>query len=411
MSYFFTSEAVSEGHPDKICDQISDHILDAVLLQDPYARVAIEALVKNGLVILAGEMDTHAWVDTEKITRETIANIGYNHHSLGFDSQTCALLSAIGRQSPDIAQSVGSSNSVHLGAGDQGMMFGYACVETDQLMPAPIVYAQAIVKRLSDARKKKHVNWLRPDSKAQVTFEYRDGKPYRIDNIVVSTQHQDNIEQKEIASFVIDGIIKPSVPESFLSQTTYRINPSGRFVIGGPVGDCGLTGRKIIVDTYGGMARHGGGAFSGKDPSKVDRSGAYMARYVAKNLVASGLCGRCEVAISFAIGVDQPTSINIETFSSSLFKHDTLEKIVRQCFDFSPHGILNALDLCHQKYAPTATYGHFGRLDKGSFSWEMVDRVEQIQEMAKAYEPAVYGKQADIIHHSQQKMETDYNFA
>ena len=370
--FLFTSESVSEGHPDKIADQISDAILDAILAQDKHARVACESFVKTGMVLVGGEITTTAWVDVEQLTREVIKDVGYNHSDMGFDWKSCAVLSAIGKQSPDIAQGVEKADANEQGAGDQGLMFGYACDETDVLMPAPITYAHRLVKKQSEVRKSKKLTWLRPDAKSQVTFQYENHKPVAVTTIVLSTQHTPDVDDKTIREGVIEEIIKPVMPTQWIRKDTkFLINPTGRFVIGGPLGDTGLTGRKIIVDTYGGMARHGGGAFSGKDPSKVDRSAAYMARYVAKNIVASGLAKRCEIQISYAIGVAKPTSINVETFGTGTMDDEKLVKLILSCFDLRPHAIIETLNLLRPIYRPTATYGHFGRTE---FTWEKTDK-------------------------------------
>ncbi|KFZ37405.1 S-adenosylmethionine synthetase [Shewanella mangrovi] len=372
--HLFTSESVSEGHPDKIADQISDAVLDAILAQDPKARVACETYVKTGMVMVGGEITTSAWVDIEELTRKTVREIGYTSSEMGFDANSCAVLSAIGKQSPDINQGVDRQDPKEQGAGDQGLMFGYANNETDVLMPAPITYAHALVKRQSEVRKAGILPWLRPDAKSQVTFAYDEGKIVGIDAIVLSTQHGEDVSMKELQEGVMETIIKPTLPAEWLNKDTkYFINPTGRFVIGGPMGDCGLTGRKIIVDTYGGMARHGGGAFSGKDPSKVDRSAAYAARYVAKNLVAAGLADRCEIQVSYAIGVAEPTSISVETFGTGKLPEDKLVQLVRQHFDLRPYGLTEMLDLARPIYQSTAAYGHFGREE---FPWEQTDKVE-----------------------------------
>jgi S-adenosylmethionine synthetase len=382
----FTSESVSEGHPDKIADQISDAILDAILLQDPNARVACETLVKTGMVLVAGEITTMAWVDIEQIARETVKEIGYNSSSMGFDWESCAVMSAIGKQSPDIAQGVDKLNRAEQGAGDQGLMFGYASNETDVLMPAPITYAHRLMRRQAELRKNGVLNWLRPDAKSQVTLRYKEGRPIAAETIVFSTQHAPYIAYNELKEALIEEVIKPLFPAEWLTRTHYLINPTGRFVIGGPLGDTGLTGRKIIVDTYGGMARHGGGCFSGKDPSKVDRSAAYAARYVAKNIVAAGLAERCELQISYAIGVAQPTSITINTFGSGKLSDENIVKLIRQHFDLSPFGIIEMLNLLRPIYKPTAVYGHFGRED-GDFPWEKTDKKELL---SSALRKAVY---------------------
>jgi S-adenosylmethionine synthetase len=345
-SHLFTSESVSEGHPDKIADQISDAVLDAILAQDPKARVACETFVKTGMVLVGGEVTTSAWVDIEEITRKTVREIGYVHSDMGFDADSCAVLNAIGKQSPDINQGVDRTSPEEQGAGDQGLMFGYASNETDVLMPAPITYSHRLVKRQSEVRKNGTLSWLRPDAKSQVTFIYENNQPVAIDAVVLSTQHDESISTADLREAVMEEIIKPVLPEKWLSKKTkFFINPTGRFVIGGPMGDCGLTGRKIIVDTYGGMARHGGGAFSGKDPSKVDRSAAYAGRYVAKNIVAAGLADKCEIQLSYAIGVAEPTSISIETFGTGKVSEDLLVKLVRDNFELRPFGLLKMLDL------------------------------------------------------------------
>ncbi|MCL1077384.1 methionine adenosyltransferase [Parashewanella spongiae] len=375
--HLFTSESVSEGHPDKIADQISDAVLDAILTQDPKARVACETYVKTGMVMVGGEITTSAWVDIEEITRKTVRDIGYTHSDMGFDADSCAILNVIGKQSPDINQGVDRADPKDQGAGDQGLMFGYASDETDVLMPAPVTYAHALVKRQSEVRKDNTLPWLRPDAKSQVTFAYNEGKIVGIDAVVLSTQHCDSVNQTDLIEGVMETIIKPVLPSKWLSnETKYFINPTGRFVIGGPVGDCGLTGRKIIVDTYGGMARHGGGAFSGKDPSKVDRSAAYAARYVAKNIVAAGLAARCEIQVSYAIGVAEPTSISVETFGTGKVSEEVLIKLVRQHFDLRPYGLTEMLDLARPIYQDTAAYGHFGR---NQFPWEATDKAEVLK--------------------------------
>jgi S-adenosylmethionine synthetase len=369
-NFIFTSESVSEGHPDKVADQISDAVLDAIIAQDPRARVACETLVKTGMVVLAGEITTNAWVDTEALVRKVVCDIGYDHGDIGFDGQSCAVLNAIGKQSADIAMGVDEANDHEQGAGDQGLMFGYASNETDVFMPAPITYSHLLVKRQSEVRKNKTLPWLRPDAKSQITFRYENNKPVAIEAVVLSTQHSPDISAKALHAAVMDEIILPVLPKEWLHKDTkYFINPTGQFIIGGPVGDCGLTGRKIIVDTYGGMARHGGGAFSGKDPSKVDRSAAYMGRYVAKNIVAAGLAERCEIQVSYAIGVAEPTSISVETFGTSKLSEDRLVQIVRDHFDLRPKGLIATLDLLKPIYQVTAAYGHFGRTED-TFSWE-----------------------------------------
>ena len=378
----FTSESVSEGHPDKVADQISDAVLDEILRQDPHARVACETLIKTGAAIVAGEITTSAWVDLEDIVRKTITNIGYNSSEVGFDGQTCAVMSLIGKQSSDIAMGVDRTTPEEQGAGDQGLMFGYASNETDVLMPAPITYAHRLVKRQAQERKSGALPWLRPDAKSQVTFIYEDGKPVAIDAVVLSTQHNPDISQKDLHEAVMELIIKPTLPAKWLSkETQFHINPTGQFIIGGPVGDAGLTGRKIIVDTYGGMARHGGGAFSGKDPSKVDRSAAYAGRYVAKNIVAAGLADRCEIQISYAIGVAEPTSISIDTFGTGKIANDKIETLVRAHFDLRPVGLVNMLDLIRPIYQATAAYGHFGR-EEPEFTWERTDMADTLRDAA-----------------------------
>jgi S-adenosylmethionine synthetase len=381
-NFSFTSESVSEGHPDKVADQISDSVLDALLAQDPRSRVACETLVKTGMVVLAGEVTTNAWVDLEALVRKVVCEIGYDHGDIGFDGQSCAVLNAIGKQSADIAMGVDEGENHEQGAGDQGLMFGYASNETDVLMPAPITYSHLLVKRQAEVRKNKTLPWLRPDAKSQITFRYEDNKPVAIDAVVLSTQHSPEISNKALHEAVMDEIILPVLPKEWLHKDTkYFINPTGQFIIGGPVGDCGLTGRKIIVDTYGGMARHGGGAFSGKDPSKVDRSAAYMARYVAKNIVAAGLAERCEIQVSYAIGVAEPTSITVETFGTSKLSEDRLVQIVRDNFDLRPKGLIAMLDLLKPIYQTTAAYGHFGRTED-SFSWEKTDKVDALKDAA-----------------------------
>ena len=375
--HLFTSESVSEGHPDKIADQISDAVLDAILEQDPNARVACETYVKTGMVMVGGEVTTSAWVDIEELTRKTVRDIGYTSSDMGFDANSCAVLSAIGKQSPDINQGVDRADPKEQGAGDQGLMFGYASNETDVLMPAPITYAHALVKRQSEVRKGGLLPWLRPDAKSQITFAYEDNKIVGIDAVVLSTQHSEDINQNDLIEGVMETIIKPILPSQWLNKDTkYFINPTGRFVIGGPMGDCGLTGRKIIVDTYGGMARHGGGAFSGKDPSKVDRSAAYAARYVAKNIVAAGLAERCEIQVSYAIGVAEPTSISVETFGTGKVSQELLVLLVREHFDLRPYGLRQMLDLARPIYKETAAYGHFGR---DQFPWERTDKAEALR--------------------------------
>ncbi|WP_108651709.1 methionine adenosyltransferase [Dongshaea marina] len=378
MAKLFTSESVSEGHPDKIADQISDAVLDAILTQDPKARVACETFVKTGMVLVGGEVTTSAWVDIEHLVRETVTDIGYVHSDMGFDAASCAVLNAIGKQSPDINQGVDRTDPREQGAGDQGLMFGYASDETDVLMPAPITYSHLLVKRQAEVRKNGVLPWLRPDAKSQLTFAYNDdGSIQGIDAVVLSTQHREDVQQDELVEGVQEEIIKPVLPAEWLTKDTkYFINPTGRFVIGGPMGDCGLTGRKIIVDTYGGRARHGGGAFSGKDPSKVDRSAAYAARYVAKNIVAAGLAKRCEIQVSYAIGVAEPTSVRIQTFGTSVIPEEKLEQMVRAHFDLRPYGLIQMLDLERPIYKATAAYGHFGR---DEFPWERTDKAELLR--------------------------------
>ncbi|MDA1372911.1 MAG: methionine adenosyltransferase [Proteobacteria bacterium] len=375
----FTSESVSEGHPDKMADQISDAILDALLEKDQKSRVACETMIKTGMVILAGEITTEAYVDVEDLVRKVVNDIGYNHSESGFDSNTCAVLNAIGSQSPDIAMGVDDSEDHEQGAGDQGLMFGYATNETDVLMPAPIQYSHLLVKRQSQVRKNGTLPWLEPDAKSQITFRYENGKPVGIDAVVLSTQHRDTVSLADLQEAVMEEIIKPVLPTNWIDgNTKYFINPTGRFVIGGPHGDCGLTGRKIIVDTYGGMARHGGGAFSGKDPSKVDRSAAYLARYVAKNLVAAGIAERCELQLSYAIGVAEPTSISIETFGTGKISDDKIVKLVRNHFELRPKGLIDMLDLLRPIYRQTAAYGHFGR-EEPDFTWERTDKADALK--------------------------------
>jgi S-adenosylmethionine synthetase len=397
-SYLFTSESVSEGHPDKVADQISDAVLDAILAQDKNARVACETMVKTGVAIVAGEITTSAWIDLEAVTRKVIVDIGYDSSAVGFDGATCGVLNLIGKQSPDIAQGVdGTSkkkkNPEDQGAGDQGLMFGYACNETDDLMPAPIYYAHRLVEQQAKIRKGKNskLPWLRPDAKSQVTLRYENGEIAGLDAVVLSTQHDPSVKHKDLVEGVYEHILKPVLPKAWLKalpKHKVHINPTGKFVIGGPVGDCGLTGRKIIVDTYGGMARHGGGAFSGKDPSKVDRSAAYAARYVAKNIVAAGLAEKCEIQISYAIGVAHPTSISVTTFGTGAISDEKIEKLVRKHFDLRPYGIVTMLDLIHPMYQATAAHGHFGRkpykIADGAtaFSWEATDKAAELREAA-----------------------------
>ena len=394
-AYLFTSESVSEGHPDKLADQISDAVLDAILAQDSAARVACETMVKTGVAIVAGEITTSAWVDLEALVRKVIVDVGYDSSVVGFDGATCGVLNLIGKQSPDIAQGVDRKSPEEQGAGDQGLMFGYACDETPDLMPAPIYYSHRLVEQQSKVRKKKNspLSWLRPDAKSQVTMRYVDGEVASVDAVVLSTQHDPDIKHKDLKEAVMEHIIKPVIPAKWIGKhTKFHINPTGKFVIGGPVGDCGLTGRKIIVDTYGGMARHGGGAFSGKDPSKVDRSAAYACRYVAKNIVAAGLATKCEIQVSYAIGVAEPTSISVTTFGTGKIADAEIEKLIRAHFDLRPYGIVKMLDLIHPMYQPTAAYGHFGRKpyevkaadgkSYTAFSWEKADKADALREAA-----------------------------
>ena len=381
-SHLFTSESVSEGHPDKVADQISDAILDAIFEQDPKARVACETLINTGMVVLSGEITTEAWVDMQSIVRDTVRNIGYTSSEMGFDADSCAVITSIDKQSPDIAMGVDESNDHEQGAGDQGLMFGYACNETDVLMPAPISYAHQLVKRQAEVRKNGTLSWLRPDAKSQVTFRYEDGKPVAVDAVVLSTQHSPDISLTALREAIMDEVIKHVLPDNLINKDTkFFINPTGKFVIGGPVGDCGLTGRKIIVDTYGGMARHGGGAFSGKDPSKVDRSAAYASRYVAKNIVAAGLADKCEIQVSYAIGVAEPTSISVETFNTGKVPDNHIVELVREHFDLKPKGLIQMLDLLRPIYGSTAAYGHFGR-DEESFTWERTDKAQALKDAA-----------------------------
>ncbi len=372
----FTSESVSEGHPDKMADQISDAILDAILADDVNARVAVETMVKTGMAVVAGEVRTSTYIDLEDLIREVILDIGYNSSDVGFDGASCAVLNAIGKQSSDIAMGVDENDDKDLGAGDQGLMFGYATNETEVLMPAPIYYSHRLVERQAYLRKHNVLPWLRPDAKSQVSLRYENGKPVAVDAVVLSTQHDPDISLSDLREAVLEEIIKPVLPAEWLhDDTLYHINPTGNFVIGGPVGDCGLTGRKIIVDTYGGMARHGGGAFSGKDPSKVDRSAAYAGRYVAKNIVAAGLADRCEIQVSYAIGVAEPTSISVNTFGSGKLSDDKIVELVRENFDLRPRGLIEMLDLKRPIYRSTAAYGHFGR-EEPDFTWEKTDKAE-----------------------------------
>lgn len=384
QDYIFTSESVSEGHPDKMADQISDAVLDAILAEDKGARVACETMVKTGLVIIAGEITTSAYVDLEALVRKTVCEIGYNRSSVGFDGDTCAVLNGIGKQSPHIAAGVDRSAPEEQGAGDQGLMFGYANNETDVLMPAPITYSHRLVEQQSKVRRDGTLSWLRPDAKSQVTLRYQDGKPVGIDALVLSTQHDPDIALADLREAVMEHILKPVLPSDWLAgcpQENIHINPTGIFEIGGPVGDCGLTGRKIIVDTYGGMARHGGGAFSGKDPSKVDRSAAYAGRYVAKNIVAADLADKCEIQVSYAIGVAEPTSITVDTFGTGKIDDRRIEEIVRDVFDLRPYGIVTMLDLIRPIYQQTAAYGHFGR-EHPDFTWEKTDRADALRQAA-----------------------------
>jgi len=379
--YLFTSESVSEGHPDKVADQISDGVLDAILAQDPKARVACETLVSTGLVVISGEITTHATVNYIDIAREVVKRIGYNSSEIGFDYLTCAVLTALNKQSPDIAQGVNRSAEEEMdqGAGDQGLMFGYACDETSQLMPMPIYYAHRLMQRQAELRKDGRLPWLRPDAKSQVTIRYVDGRPTHVDTVVVSTQHHPDVSHAQITEAVIEEIIKPVIPEKMLSgEVNYLVNPTGRFVVGGPMGDCGLTGRKIIVDTYGGAAHHGGGAFSGKDPSKVDRSAAYAGRYVAKNIVAAGLASKCEVQVAYAIGVAKPVSLMVNTFGSGKISDEKIVKLIEAHFDLRPRAIIKSLDLLRPIYSRTAAYGHFGR-DEPGFTWEATDKADALR--------------------------------
>jgi len=382
--FLFTSESVSEGHPDKVADQISDAILDAIIEQDPKARVACETLVTTGMAMIAGEITTSAYVDMPVIVRETIKEIGYDDSSMGFDYETCAVLTSIDRQSPDISQGVteGEGMFADQGAGDQGLMFGYACNETPELMPMPIMFAHKLTKRLADVRKSGLLNFLRPDSKSQVSIQYVDDKPIRVDTVVLSSQHRPDVTYETLKEGIIEEVVRKVIPADLLDEKTkYFINPTGRFVVGGPMGDCGLTGRKIIVDTYGGQGSHGGGAFSGKDPSKVDRSASYMARYVAKNIVASGLADKCEVQLAYAIGVAEPVSVMINTFGTGKIPSNEIARVVRAEFDMRPRAIVETLDLLRPIYQKTAAYGHFGR-ELPEFTWERTDRIESLQERA-----------------------------
>ena len=382
--FLFTSESVSEGHPDKVADQVSDSILDAILAEDPAGRVACETLVSTGLVVISGEITTHAHINYREVAQEAIRRIGYNDSDIGFDYKSCAILTAINRQSADIAQGVNEGEGLDLdqGAGDQGLMFGFACNETPSLMPLPIYYAHRVMQRQAELRKDGRLPWLRPDAKCQLTVKYVDGKPVGIDTVVVSTQHHPDISHAQLSEAVIEEIIKPVLPSEMIGEKVrYLINPTGRFVVGGPHGDCGLTGRKIIVDTYGGAAHHGGGAFSGKDPSKVDRSAAYAGRYVAKNLVAAGLADKCEVQVAYAIGVSQPVSLMVNTFGTGKIEEARIEALVREHFDLRPKGIVQSLDLLRPIYAKTAAYGHFGR-DEPEFTWEATDKADALRAAA-----------------------------
>ncbi len=381
--YLFTSESVSEGHPDKMCDQISDAILDALLEQDPTSRVACESLAKTGMVVVAGEITTNAKIDYAQIVRKAVRDIGYTSSDMGFDADTCAVLTAVDRQSPDISQGVTEGEGLHAeqGAGDQGLMFGFACDDTPELMPMPIMMAHQLVKHLADIRKSGKYDYLRPDAKSQVTVEYRDGRPARVDAVVVSSQHSPSVEHKTLEAMIIEEVIRKVLPAEYIDKNTkFHVNPTGRFVVGGPMGDCGLTGRKIIVDTYGGYGRHGGGAFSGKDPTKVDRSAAYMARYIAKNIVAAGLASKCEVQLAYAIGVAEPLSVLVDSFGTGTVSDTKLAELVRQHFEMKPAGIIKTLDLRRPIYQPTAAYGHFGRTPEGKlFSWERDDKAEALR--------------------------------
>nr|BET44636.1 MAG: methionine adenosyltransferase [Candidatus Aschnera chinzeii] len=393
-THFFTSESVSEGHPDKIADQISDAILDAIIEKDPLAHVACETYVKTGMVVIGGEISTDAWVDIEEIVRNTIRDIGYTNSNMGFDANSCAVINTIGKQSMDISKGIKQKNIIEQGAGDQGIMFGYANNETDVFMPAPITYAHRLVQRQAEVRKNGILPWLRPDAKSQITFQYNNNKIIGIDTIVLSTQHTVDVSHELLSQEVINKIIKPVLPPQWLQKKTkFFINPSGRFVIGGPMADCGLTGRKIIVDTYGGMARHGGGAFSGKDPSKVDRSAAYGARYVAKNIVAAGLAERCEIQISYAIGIAKPISISIDTFGTGKLSNQSLINLINEIFDLRPYALIKMLDLLKPIYKKTATYGHFGRSE---FPWEKIDKLNELRTLSginKKYNFNLYKQQ------------------
>jgi len=380
-NYLFTSESVSEGHPDKVADQVSDAVVDAIFAQDKAARIACETMVNTGMVVLSGEITTSAVIDYPTIVRDTVRKIGYTSSEMGFDADSCAVLVSMDKQSADIAQGVNEGEGIDLdqGAGDQGLMFGYACDETEVLMPFPITYSHRLVKKQAEVRKSGGLEWLRPDAKSQVTVIYEDGKPKAVDTVVLSTQHDPDVSHKDLQEAVIEEIIKPTLPaDMIIDKTRYLVNPTGRFVIGGPVGDCGLTGRKIIVDTYGGMARHGGGAFSGKDPSKVDRSAAYAARYVAKNIVAAGLASRCEIQVSYAIGIAEPTSISVDMFGTGKVDYDQLIAAIREHFDLRPKGIIQMLDLLQPRYKQTAAYGHFGREDI-DLPWERTDKADLLK--------------------------------
>ncbi len=381
-NFLFTSESVSEGHPDKVADQISDAVLDAIIKDDPKARVACETMVKTGTAIVSGEITTNTWIDLDELVRKVIIDIGYDNSDVGFDGNSCAVMSLIGKQSHDINMGVDRQSPEEQGAGDQGLMFGYASNETDVLMPAPITYSHLLVEKQAQVRRAGTLPWLRPDAKSQLTFRYENDKPVAIDAVVLSTQHDPDVSLADLREGVMETIIKPVLPEAWIDgNTKYHINPTGNFVIGGPVGDCGLTGRKIIVDTYGGMARHGGGAFSGKDPSKVDRSAAYACRYVAKNIVAAGLAERCEIQVSYAIGVAEPTSISVTTFGTNKVPEATIEKLVREHFDLRPYGIITSLDLLRPIYQKTAAYGHMGRED-ADFTWERTDKADLLRSEA-----------------------------
>jgi S-adenosylmethionine synthetase len=379
--FLFTSESVTEGHPDKVCDQISDAVLDECLRQDPRSRVALETAVKTGLVVLLGEITTRAAIDYSTIVRRTVERIGFTEGAMGFDARSCAVITAVERQSPEIAMGVDRVEPGEQGAGDQGMMFGYACDETPEMMPAPIYYAHRLVERQADVRRDGRLPWLRPDAKSQVTLRYVDGKPHSIDTVVLSTQHAPDVDHKTLQEAVIELIVKPVLPKEWLNQTRFLINPTGRFVVGGPHGDCGLTGRKIIVDTYGGACPHGGGAFSGKDPSKVDRSAAYAARYVAKNVVGAGLARQCQIQVSYAIGYSKPINVTVYTEGSGAIPDERIAQLVGEHFDLRPKGIIQMLDLMRPLYAKTAAYGHFGR-DEPEFTWERLDKVVQLREAA-----------------------------